>query len=84
VRDVEPVEFPRQDLPRIEPRHGAAWFRVGGRWRRGWLVKWVRLPSGVWVAWARWRGDRPASDYGWLLYDPEVIRPRDGDEPPTG
>ena len=27
---------------RATPRHAAVWVRVGGQWRRGWIIEWAR------------------------------------------
>lgn len=87
MRDAEPADFPSTRYPRVEPRHPEVWIRVGGRWREGRIMKWVheRTPAvDRWLVWASWVGEQPAGEYGWLLYDPEAIRQRDGDEPPEG
>ena len=82
MRDAEPAEFPSTQLPRVEPQRPEVWIRIGGRWREGWIVKWVRLPSGKWVVWASWDAGRTSSERAWLLFSPETIRRRDGGEPP--
>lgn len=52
--------------------------RVEGRWQAGVLSEWRWLAAGYWVANVRWRNDpeRPADGWGWVRYDPAVLRPR--------
>jgi len=90
MRDAEEAEFPPTSLPRVPPRHPEVWIQADGRWWPGRVTSWVWVPRpapGRWVVWASWRGDA-GSEVGsvraWLVYDPETIRVRDGDEAPGG
>lgn len=82
MRDAQPAEFPSTSLPRIEPKAPLVWIRIDGRWREGRITKWVK-DGERWLVWTSYQADRPYAAHAWLLYDPETIRPRDGDAPPA-
>ena len=82
-RDAEPAEFPALRYPRLLPRHSPIWIHVAGAWRRGHVLRWIRV-DGRWLAWAD--HDNP-DGYAWpthgmYVYNPATIRPRHGGEPP--
>ena len=70
---------------RTAPRHATVWVRVGGRWRRGRIIEWVRqIDREDWDCVIM--ADEPASGPPWqgrYTFDPRSIRPRDTDQPPA-
>jgi hypothetical protein len=69
---------------RAAPRHAAVWVRVGGEWRRGRIIEWVRqLDRDGWDCVIM--ADEPMSGPPWqgrYVFDPRSVRPRDRDQPP--
>jgi hypothetical protein len=69
---------------RTAPRHAAVWVRIGGTWRRGRIIEWVRqLDRDGWDCVIM--ADEPVSGPPWqgrYAFDPQSIRPRDTDQPP--
>jgi hypothetical protein len=70
---------------RTAPRHAAVWVRVGGRWRRGQIIEWVRqIDRDGWDCVIM--ADEPVSGPPWqgrYAFDPQSIRARDTDQPPA-
>jgi hypothetical protein len=69
---------------RTGPRHAAVWVRVGGHWRRGRVIEWVRQ-----IDHEEWDcvilADESACDLPWqgrYFFDPRAIRPRCTEQPP--
>jgi hypothetical protein len=60
------------------------WVRIGGAWRRGRIIEWVRqIDRDGWDCVIM--ADEPASGPPWqgrYAFDPQSIRPRDTDPPP--
>jgi len=69
---------------RTAPRHASVWVRIGGKWRRGRIIEWVRQLDGD--GWdCVLMADEPVSGPPWqgrYAFDPRSIRPRDTDQPP--
>jgi hypothetical protein len=65
-------------------RHAAVHVRVGGRWRKGQITKWVTdRGSGGWECVIA--ADEPSDSPPWqgrYVYDPRAIRPRHDYTPP--
>jgi hypothetical protein len=70
---------------RTAPRYAAVWVRVGGRWRRGRIIEWVRqIGRDGWDCVIM--ADEPVSGPPWqgrYAFDPRSIRARDTDQPPA-
>ena len=70
---------------RTAPRHAAVWVRVGGQWRRGRIIEWVRqIDRDGWDCVIM--ADEPASGPPWqgrYTFNPRSIRARDTDQPPA-
>ncbi len=81
--DAEAVPFPDQRLPRVAPKAAAipVWIRIGGAWRRGGVLAWVRVAD-QWHGWCRYEHpDAPVHGrHQWLRWDPRAFRLDD----PTG
>jgi hypothetical protein len=60
------------------------WVRVGGRWRKGWVQTWYFDDDGGRFAWATYDDGTAWGKWALFRYEPETMRPRDGDEPPAG
>jgi len=71
---------------RTATRHAAVWVRVGGQWRRGRIIGWVRqLDRDGWDC-VIMADDEPVNGPPWqgrYAFDPRSIRPRDTDQPTT-
>jgi hypothetical protein len=69
---------------RAGPRHAAVWVRVGGRWRKGHIVEWVRdLEREGWEAVIVAEDPMDGSPWqGRYVYDRQAIRPRYNDSRP--
>jgi hypothetical protein len=69
---------------RTAPRHAAVWVRVGGQWRRGRIIEWVRqIDRDGWDCVIM--ADEPVTGPPWqgrYAFDPRSIRARDTDQPP--
>jgi len=70
---------------RTAPRHTAVWVRVGGKWRRGRIIEWVRqIDRDGWDCVIM--ADEPVSGppcQGRHAFDPRSIQARDTDQPPA-
>jgi hypothetical protein len=70
---------------RAAPRHAAVWVRVGGRWRRGRIIEWVRqIDRDGWECVIL--ADEPVSGPPWqgrYAFDPRSVRARYTDQPPA-
>ena len=70
---------------RTAPRYAAVWVRVGGQWRRGRIIEWVRqIDRDGWDCVIM--ADEPMSGPPWqgrYAFDPRSTRARDTDEPPA-
>ena len=70
---------------RTAPRHAAVWVRVGGQWRRGRIIEWVRqVDRDGWVCVIL--ADELVSGPPWqgrYAFDPRSIRARYTDQPPA-
>jgi hypothetical protein len=62
---------------RTAPRHAAVWVRIGGKWRRGRIIEWVRqLDRDGWACVIM--ADEPVSGPPWqgrYAFNPRSIRP---------
>jgi hypothetical protein len=70
---------------RVAPRHAAVWVRIGGEWRRGRIIEWVRqIDRDGWdcVIIADESVTGPPRQ-GRYPFDPKIIRARDTDQPPA-
>jgi hypothetical protein len=88
VRDAEEVGWPGPRRPAREPRDSRIWIHVAGAWRKGHVHRWV-LDAGdppEWLAWASYANPEGWAHPAWGLfrYDADVIRQREGDQPPDG
>jgi hypothetical protein len=70
---------------RIAPRHSAVWVRIGGQWRRGRIIEWVRqIDRDGWDCVIM--ADEPLSGPPWqgrYAFNPQSIRARDTGQPPA-
>jgi hypothetical protein len=70
---------------RTAPRHAAVWVRVGGQWRRGRIIEWVRqIDREGWDCVIM--ADEPVSGPPWqgrYAFAPRSIRARDTNQPPA-
>src|SRR5262249_61343337 len=70
---------------RTAPRHAAVWVRVGGQWRRGRIIEWVRqIDRDGWDCVIL--ADEPVNGPPWqgrYAFDPRSIRARYTDQPPA-
>jgi hypothetical protein len=70
---------------RYAPRHAPVWVRIGGEWRKGRIVAWVRqIDRAGWDVVIVAGEPSPGPPWqGRYLFDPASIRPRHTSQPPA-
>lgn len=85
MRDAEIVDVDTRRMRRVSPRYQpSVWVRIDGRWREGYVQVWYQDTDAQWYAWAFRDAGKIAYVPALFRYDPETMKPKDGDQPPDG
>jgi hypothetical protein len=86
MRDAEEVGWQGPGRPSQLPREDSRiWVRIAGAWRAGHVHRWILGLDGTWLAWTSHTHTGGLGHPEWvqLRYDPQTIRQRWDDQPPS-